>query len=295
MISMKDILRFASLRGSPAGGKLRGADRTTADVAGRGRPRPIIRSRSSRAIAAIKLSFSATMRVCCPTTRAKLDGLRRRLSSRTATARSASPCRQGPMRRAAITLFRRTSRPMSACRARASSSARMNVDRPDSRVEIGYISYRGAHRSLRRLVGERRRHLRQSRRCRISAAPCSTISPRMVADPRDLDAAARHGAAGRRRGACTVIGKYEQGQTDQPQQDAGSVRPPCRDSRTSNRVRRGHGEGRAGYRARARIVRRGSRMSGRCRASRSMPSANFPIRARRCSAPAPTAACPKRT
>ena len=36
------------------------------------------------------------------------------------------------------------------------------------------------------------------------------------------------------------------------------------------------------------------RMSGRCRASPSTPSANFPTPAPPCSAPAPTAACPRR-
>ena len=84
------------------------------------------------------------------------------------------------------------------------------------------ISATRAHGALRQLVGGRGRHCGQSADARISAAPCSTISPRRSPIPA-ISWQPRGWIPPTRRRAMQSLNKYEQGQTTAGAENRGPI------------------------------------------------------------------------
>ena len=129
-------------------------------------------------------------------------------------------------------------------------------------------------------------------RRRISAARCSTISPPWSPIRAICSGRGRMGPVDAARRAA-VMDNYEKGEVTQADKhtptsriEQSAVLPTSASNAETDRT--------MSKRRKYEKLSAPRRMSVRCRASRSTPSANFPTPARRCSAPAPTAASPRR-
>ena len=115
---------------------------------------------------------------------------------------------------------------MPACRARAFWSGRADKVGSDGRVEIGYISYQAHTAPCGDWSDEPGVHRVATRSMPNFGCAVQHNIAAQVADPRDLDHAARHR---RRRDAArraVVFDNYETGQADRRDEDARISPPP---------------------------------------------------------------------